>query len=203
MGRRKHSPQPEGGERSPRVLIVSGSRLERMRLASRLADEKCGGVQDCGLADSAKAAIAALDEGKYDVAIIRCDLPDGSGVELAKALSKRGGGPASILLTEKPTLEQAVQAMRSGALDIVSSSVDAGGLAAAMRGALERAKATREREARVERLTRVCKKLNHARHEVTRQVSSLCGDLVNAYQELSGQVLQIGIAGEFGSLIRQ
>lgn len=200
MARRKD--KAEKVER-PRVLIVSGNRTERMRLASRLAEDRCGGVQDCALADSAKAAIAALDEAAYDVAIIRCELPDGSGADLARALGQRAGGPAAILLTEKPTLEQAVQAMRSGALDIVSTAVDAGDLAAAMHAAMERAKAMREREARIERLTKVCRKLNQARHEVTRQVSSLCGDMVNAYQELSGQVMQIGIAGEFGSLIRQ
>ena len=202
MARRKPEPVLNEPPR-PRVLIVSGSRLERMRLASRLADRECGCISDCALADSAKAAIAAVDVRPYDVAIIRCDLPDGSGLDLARALSLRGGGPASILVTESPTLEQAVQAMRSGALDIVSTGITAGDLGASMRAALERSKALREREARIERLTRVCRRLNQARHDVTRQVSSLCGDMVNAYQELSGQVLQIGIAGEFGSLIRQ
>ena len=204
MARRKNIPEKaERPPARPRVLIVSGSRLERMRLASRLADRECGSISDCGLADSAKAAIAAVDGHAYDVAIIRCDLPDGSGVELARALSQRGGGPASILVAENPTVEQAVEAMRSGALDIVSTGVDAGQLGRSMRAALERARELKEREARIERLTRVCRRLNQARHDVTRQVSSLCGDMVNAYQELSGQVLQIGIAGEFGSLIRQ
>ncbi len=204
MARRKNIPEPVKAERPrPRVLIVSGNRTDRMRLASRLADRDCGGISECGLADSAKAAIAACDDQPYDVAIIRCDLPDGSGVELARALSLRAGAPASILLAENPTLEQAVQAMRSGALDIVSTGVTAGELGASMRAALDRARNIREREARIERLTRVCRRLNQARHDVTKQVSSLCGDMVNAYQELSGQVLQIGIAGEFGSLIRQ
>jgi DNA-binding response OmpR family regulator len=199
MARRK--PEPSRTER-PRVLIVSGNRTERMRLASRIAERDCGCIADCSLADSAKAAIAALDIQPYDIAIIRCDLPDGSGVELARNLAKRGG-PAPILLAENPTLEQAVQAMRSGALDIVSTGITASALGASMRAALERAKNVREREARIERLTRVCRRLNQARRDVTKQVSSLCGDMVNAYQELSGQVLQIGIAGEFGSLIRQ
>jgi DNA-binding response OmpR family regulator len=203
MARRRNTPEPvpaKGGQ-PPRVLIVSGSRLERMKLASRLADRDCGSVANCGLADSARAAIDAVATQHYDIAIIRCDLPDGSGVDLARALTKRGSGPAPILFTEHPTLEQAVQAMRNGALDIVSAT--GAELAASLRAAMDRARASREREARIERLTRVCKRLNQARHEVTRQVSSLCGDMVNAYQELSGQVLQIGIAGEFGSLIRQ
>ena len=213
MARRKNTPpsdapagqlQANQGRSMPtRVLIVSGNRTERMRLASRLADGECGSVSECGLADSAKAAIAAVEESRYELAIIRCDLPDGSGVDLSRRLTQRQAGPATILLSESPTLEQAVEAMRSGALDIVSSAAAGNELVAAMRSAFERARRSRDREARIERLTRVCRRLNQARHEVTRQVSSLCGDMVNAYQELSGQVLQLGVASEFAGLIRQ
>lgn len=214
MARRKPHPEPHdahgpndrsGGEghRSPtRVLIVSGSRLERMRLASRLADGECGSVSECGLAESAKAAIKAASQCKYDLAIIRSDLPDGSGIDLAREFS-RTAGPATIILTENPSLEEAVRAMRSGALDIVSSAAAGNELVASMRSAFDRARQARDREARIERLTRVCRRLNQARHEVTKQVSSLCGDMVNAYQELSGQVLQISIASEFNGMIRQ
>ena len=197
MSRRKNTPQDARAERPDdtgpqqralptRVLIVSGNKLERMRLASRLADGECGSVSECGLADSAKSALVAIEESRYDLAIIRCELPDGSGVELARRFTQRGGGPLPILMTEHPTLEQAVEAIRCGALDIVSSAAAGNELVAAMRSAFERARGARDREARIERLTRVCRRLNQARHEVTKQVSSLCGDMLNAYQELSG-----------------
>src|SRR5205807_1368176 len=42
-----------------------------------------------------------------------------------------------------------------------------------------------------------------ARHEITKQVSSMCGDLTNAYQDLSDQVTLLSTASEFNSLIRQ
>ena len=214
MSRRKNTPQderaqspgeprPQGRTLPARVLIVSGNRLERMRLASRLADGECGSVSECGLADAAKSALVAVEESRYDLAIIRCELPDGSGAELARRLSQRGGGPLPILMTENPTLEQAVEAIRCGALDIVSSAAAGNELVTAMRSAFERARGARDREARIERLTKVCRRLNQARREVTKQVSSLCGDMVNAYQELSGQVVQLGVASEFAGLIRQ
>ena len=155
MARRKNTPpsdapagqlQANQGRSMPtRVLIVSGNRTERMRLASRLADGECGSVSECGLADSAKAAIAAVEESRYDLAIIRCDLPDGSGVDLSRRLTQRQAGPATILLSESPTLEQAVEAMRSGALDIVSSAAAGNELVAAMRSAFERARRSRAR----------------------------------------------------------
>lgn len=189
----------------PRVLIVSGSRLERMRLASRLEAATGAGATlpgEFAQADSARAALKAVDAERYDLALVRCDLPDGSGMDLARALSRRQGAPATVLMTESPTLEQAVEAIRCGAVDIVSIAPSTD-LAASLRAAFERARVAREREARIERLTKVCRQLNQARHEVTRQVSSLCGDMVDAYQALSGQVLQISIASEFNSLIRQ
>lgn len=197
-----HDEHDHGPALPPRVLIVSGSRLERMRLASRLADGECGSVSECGLAESAKAAVKAASQAHYDLAIIRADLPDGSGIDLAREFL-RSAGPAAIIIAENPSLDQAVQAMRSGALDIVSSAAAGNELVAAMRNAFDRARRDRDRVARIERLTRVCRRLNQARHEVTKQVSSLCGDMVNAYQELSGQVLQISIASEFNGLIRQ
>jgi DNA-binding NarL/FixJ family response regulator len=204
MGRRKSHDSPDRADQL-RVLIVSGSRLERMRLASRLADTwggERGGVAECGLADGAKSALKAAAQARYDLAIIRANLPDGSGIDLAREFAV-SAGPAAIIITEQPSLEEAVSAMRSGALDIISCSAAAEELVSVMRSAIERARRTRERDARIERLTRVCRRLNQSRRDVTRQVSSLCGDMVNAYQELTGQVLQISTASEFGSLIRQ
>jgi len=122
-------------------------------------------VSECGLADSAKSALVAVEESRYDLAIIRCELPDGSGAELARRLSQRGGGPLPILMTENPTLEQAVEAIRCGALDIVSSAAAGNELVTAMRSAFERARGARDREARIERLTKVCRRLNQARRE--------------------------------------
>ena len=209
MARRKNStPGPEahpGDRPAVRLLIVSGSRLERMRLASRLAEGECGGISECGLADCARSAIKAAGQARYDLAIIRADLPDGSGIDLAREFA-RSAGPAAIILTERPSVEEAVNAMRSGALDIItcpSAGERPAELIAAVRGAFERTRRDRDREDRIERLTRVCRRLNQARHDVTRQVSSLCGDMVNAYQELSGQVVQISAASEFNSLVRQ
>jgi DNA-binding NarL/FixJ family response regulator len=187
-------------------LIVSGNRLERLRLASKLTDtvDHTGTqVAVCVQAETAKDAMLAIEGDQIDLALIKTELPDGSGMALTKDIVRSGRVPASILLAENPTIDQAVEAMRCGAVDIVSCRAAAGDLIVAVRSAFDRSKLARTREARIERLTRVCRRLNHARHEVTKQVSSLCGDLVNAYQELSGQVLELSIASEFNGLIRQ
>lgn len=206
MSRRKSQPgpgEPSGHARPPaRVLIVSGSRLERMRLAARLADGECGSVGECGMAESAHAALRAAATVQYDLALVRAELPDGSGLDLARQFAQ-GSGPAAIILSDQPTLDQAISAMRAGAVDLLPISAAGDELAAVVHAAFQRARRAREQEARIQRLTKVCRRLNQARHEVTRQVSSLCGDMVNAYQELSGQVQQLSIASEFNSLVRQ
>lgn len=187
------------GPSLPRVLIVSGSRLERMRLASRLCDT----VGACVQADSVRAALEAAEGQRYDVALIGGHLPQGAASELARELGRRDPGTTSMLVTDNTSLEQAVEAMRSGVVDIVPSRATREELAARVRSALGRGRVAREREERIERLTRVCRQLNSARHEITRQVSGLCGDLANAYQDLSDQVILLSTASEFNSLIRQ
>lgn len=205
MARRK-SPSHESPvkiSRVPRILIVCGNKLERMRLAAKLTESQDGstGAAECVLAESAQEALKTSQSDHIDLALIKSELPDGSGLALTQELSRRG--QISILLSENPTLDQAVEAMRCGAADIVSSKAVAADLIASVHAAFDRSRMARDREARIERLTRVCRRLNQARHEVTKQVSSLCGDLVNAYQELSGQVLELAVASEFNSLIRQ
>ena len=192
--------------RVPRVLIVSGNRLERMRLAAKLTDvvDHTGShLAVCVLAETVKEAMKTIESDHIDLALIRTELPDGSGLTLTRELARTGRVPASILLAENPTIDEAVEAMRSGAVDIVSCRAAAAELILSVRTAFDRSRMARTREARIDRLTRVCRRLNQARHEVTEQVSSLCGDLVNAYEELSGQVLELGVASEFGALIRQ
>lgn len=214
MARRKGSdPTPPApiplkpeAPRVPRVLIVSGNRLERLRLASKLTDvvDHTGShIAVCVQAESCKEAMSTIESDQIDLALIKTELPDGSGLTLTREIARRGRCPASILLAENPTLDQAVEAMRCGAMDIVSCRAAAADLIASVRTAFDRSRQARTREARIDRLTRVCRRLNQARHEVTKQVSSLCGDLVNAYQELSGQVLELSIASEFNGLIRQ
>lgn len=211
MARRKNDSQDPAKDNSrsipqriPRILIVSGNRLERMRLAAKLSEvSDHSQVAVCVLAESAKDALKAIQADQIDLALIRTELPDGSGLTLTREICKRGRVPASILLADNPTIDEAVEAMRCGAVDIVSCRAAAADLILSVRTAIDRSNTARTREARIERLTRVCRRLNQARHEVTQQVSSLCGDLVNAYQELSGQVLELSIASEFNGLIRQ
>ncbi|MEX2218345.1 MAG: hypothetical protein WD749_06250 [Phycisphaerales bacterium] len=184
---------------TPLVLIVSGSRLERIRLVSRLGNCPVRCIQ----AESVQAALRATETQPCQLALIGGALPAGDAATLARALAKREPSSVSMLIADAPTLAQAVEAMRAGVIDIIPSRTTQGELAARVRSALERSRPARERDARLERLTRVCRKLNHARHEISRQVSGLCGDVASAYHDLADQVTLLSTASEFNSLIRQ
>lgn len=182
-----------------RVLIVSGSRTERERLAARLS----GRAISCAQADSVGTARDALRTGAYDLAIVQAKLKDGLGTEVALEASGRSGTVATIILADAPTLDEAVMAMRSGASDVMPSTLGAEEFVERVRAAAGRARLAREREERLERLRRVCRRLNTARRDVTRQVSTLCTDLTTAYQDLSDQMTHVATASEFNSLVRQ
>lgn len=191
-----------------RVLIVSGNRSERTKLAARLCDASANDgvatvVGSCEQAASAAAALELIHADHFDLVLIRADLPDGSGLELARRVSGLGSGPAPVLVVDALNATQAIEAMRCGAVDVISAKSTPTELSATVRAATAKARASYDKDARIARLTKICKQLNQVRHEITTQVSTMCGDLVNAYQELNGQVSSICVASEFSAIIRQ
>lgn len=186
-----------------RVLIVSGNGAERERLRELLTDADAGLRVECALCGTLAAARRELGRATYEVALVRAALSDGSGDELARELSEAASPTAVVLMMGRPTLEETVGAMRSGAADVLSERADSGEVLARVQAALERTRRVRGLALRHDRLRRLCRKLNSARREVTEQVGSLCDDLTRAYQEMADQLTAVAVAGEFGGLVRQ
>ncbi len=153
-------------------------------------------------ARSLTEARARLTEKSVDLALINPNLPDGSGLDLAEELNKSRRITATILIGEKPSVESAMQAIRVGASDYMIKPLDLEDANRRVRSVLSKQKRNRDQSQRVRRLRRLCKKLNQARVDVSKQVDILCNDLVTAYQELAGQMQQVVQASEFGAVIR-
>ena len=68
---------------------------------------------------------------------------------------------------------------------------------------MKRAQRVRKRDARVDRLSKLCHKLDNARREVSGQVGDLCNDLVEAYRDLSEQFGDVKLATELNAVMRQ
>lgn len=155
-------------------------------------------------------AAANLDEAReialtksIDLALVDIKLPDGDGMELAEELHRRDPEMQSIVMTGKPSLKRAVEAMRLGSCDFVSKPLDINEISTCVERALRRRADGTKSQARVQRLKKLCRKLNHARHEVTQQVDILCNDLVTAYQELAGQMKHVQVTSQFKAILDQ
>ncbi len=189
------APAPE--TEPPRVLIVCSKRAEREGFAQRLSPWRVEAV------DSADAARRSLVRELFDAALIDADLPAGAGLKLAGDIAGAEAGVAVVVLAENPSVDLAMEAMRLGAADIVSPRLAGAECQGRVRRAIDRSSGLRTRDARIERLQKVCRKLNDARQQVTRQMGLLCNALVEAYQELTDRVSNVALASEFNSLIRQ
>lgn len=189
---------PDAQTLPPRVLVVAAARVLRDLVAAHF-DESGATVTQVAGPDDARAR---LDETvPYDILLIHSGLA--AAEELAAETAERRPGVSVVLLGEAPDLHEAVRAMRSGAVDVLSPRLQREEFLARINAACTKARRARGREDRVERLRRLCRQLQTARTEMSRHIESLCEDLAGAYRDLSDRMNDVALATEFGSLIRR
>lgn len=189
----------KSGGRTFRVLLVDHEPHALQALAECLEGPRVELLQAPTLA----AARKAMAQAPIDLALIEPNLVDGSGLTFAAELKRRCPSTQSIVITGQPSLERAIEAIRAGAADFIVKPLDLRELNERVRHVLASRRADQRRLARIQRLRRVCKKLNEARQEVSQQVDILCNDLVTAYQDLAAQMQQAVQTGEYALLARQ
>ena len=181
------------------VLIVE----DEPDIREALGDALKGGpivVHEAGTLDSARGI---LKDEPVDLVLIDVSLPDGDGLDLSAEVYGEDPDIETIIMTGQPSLERAVEAIRVGASDFLSKPLNLSELNQVVNHALQRRSDKSRQNAKIKRLTHLCRKLNKARHQVTQHVDVLCNDLVSAYQELSGQMKQIEAVSEFKSSIAE
>lgn len=191
----KHPAEPQRARRRQRfgVLVVDDEADIREMLGDALNQANLRIHTAASLADARRIA----NDHRIDLALIDVKLPDGDGLDLAREIHAGDPSVHSILMTGAPNYDRAVEAIRAGCADFLAKPIDLGQLTRGVDRALtRRAEESRSAE-RIARLKRLCKKLNHARHEVTQQVDVLCNDLVSAYQELADQMKNVQATTSF------
>lgn len=191
-------PDPQRSERSLRVLLVSIDGDTRRMLAP-IAQELCGG---CEMVSTRAQALDAL-LAPADIVIIDDGLPDGGWADVLPAALATNQHIEALVVSERLTVDLAVEAMRSGASDLLARPIDAREATACLRAALAKAIASREREREKVRLERSNRRLRSDRSQMTEQVNVFCNDLVGAYQELAEQVSHMSLSSEFTAIIGQ
>lgn len=192
------------GSLTPRVLVVSGSRVERESITAKLTKR---GMEVEPVATPADA-LAAIATEKFDLAMVQTTLGSGRGLELVRGLRELDGGLGIVMLARKADLDDAVRAMQAGVLDYFVGKIDTAALASRVEQAVARARQQRTEQQRSERLRRVCRDVNaHIPKgpvsEPALESPDLDTDLATAYRNLTEQMAHVGLTAEFNSLIRQ
>ena len=96
-----------------RILIADDE--ESIRFVLREALESAG--HQVHEVESGDAALEALASGRYDLAFLDIRMPGPSGLELLDRIDALGVDTAAVIITAQNTMENAVEAMKRGALD--------------------------------------------------------------------------------------
>jgi DNA-binding NtrC family response regulator len=89
-------------------------------------------------AETGSTALAVLREHVPDVVLLDLELPDMNGIEILRAIGKRGLPCAVIVVTAHGSVKVAVEAMREGAYDFIVKPFAPDRLLVTVRNALER-----------------------------------------------------------------
>jgi two-component system response regulator PilR (NtrC family) len=112
---------PAPPARKPRILVVDDERSLREMLSIVLGREG----YDVTTAEDVGSAIEQIRRGPLpDLLISDLRMPDGSGVDVLRALKERSPASVGLLLTAFASADTAVEAMRLGAVDYLTKPFD-------------------------------------------------------------------------------
>ncbi|MCC5830536.1 MAG: response regulator [Phycisphaeraceae bacterium] len=151
-------------------------------------------------ADDPHEADQLLHHHRVDVVL----LSPGKGDDAAQWLDRLAsapGRPRVILLSDGSDMDHIVSYIRAGASDVLAKPLDPAQLKLRVDAATELTRKRAHAQRRFRRLRKMCRNLAESRKKVSRQVDTLCGDLVNAYQELAEQVQHVVQTTEYAAVI--
>ena len=105
-------------ETKPTVLVVDDEQRSREGLRRLLRDK-----YEVVLAESAAAALEALDRGPVDVMLSDVRMPGGDGLSLLRQVRAKHPATACVLLTAFGSVETAVEAIKLGAQDFIMKPI--------------------------------------------------------------------------------
>jgi DNA-binding NarL/FixJ family response regulator len=112
-----------------RVLVVDDHPIWRDAVAR---DLEAGGVEVCGTAGDVAQAVRVAKATRPDVVLLDLQLPDGSGVDVARHLAVFDPPPRILVLSASGEQRDVLDAMAAGATGYLVKSAGAGELLAAV-----------------------------------------------------------------------
>lgn len=117
-----------------RILIIEDDEDLREGLAFSLAMDGC----ETSCAGTKREGMEQLKKGRYDLVLLDCNLPDGSGYDLCTEIREYGDMPL-FMLTARNTEMDEVKALELGAADFMSKPFSLAVLKARIRKILQSA----------------------------------------------------------------
>ncbi|GAB4546494.1 MAG: hypothetical protein Tsb0013_05370 [Phycisphaerales bacterium] len=167
--------QPD--QRSPRVITI-GLDAHADELIASLCEEHRS-------APDQQRCWSWLHTGDFDALVIGPACGRDEAIHLARRLSGSDLAARPVFAHPDPSVTFSVDAMRSGAVDLIGTPIQTEQARSALDRAREQADLARSRRRRVERLKKICQRLHASREDANRQVDVLCSDLASAYQEIA------------------
>ena len=168
--------------RAPRVLSIGLDQAAHASLETI--------TNDLHHATNAAACWEYLDANDFDAVVIGPGIERNEAISLASRLASSDHAARPVFADPDPSVTFSVDAMRSGAVDLIRTPIQTEQARVALDRAREQADLTRSTRRRVERLKKICQRLHASREDANRQVDVLCSDLASAYQEIARQMPQ-------------
>lgn len=175
-------------ERSVEILVVENDIDLAEMIERHLRD-----ALTCRVTHAATAAEAVREEltARHDLVIASMSLPDADGLTLVRELRVSNECPI-VLTADKPTIEEAVEAMRLGVIDLLKKPFDMVDLSTSVSKAAKREARRRRERVRHRRLRRLVSRIICERKDLNERLELICKDFVHAYRQLAQKVTDSG-----------
>ncbi|MCY3779688.1 MAG: response regulator transcription factor [Chloroflexi bacterium] len=124
-----------------RLLLVDGNGVNRYTLSKAL--QRVGYM--VAEADSGEAALERYAKGDFDLILSEIALPGISGIELLQGVKKQSQDAIVILVTDEVNVDQAIQALRHGATDLLVKPYSSEDIRECVERGIENARSLRRR----------------------------------------------------------
>lgn len=136
-----------------------------------------------------------------DVVLLGSDGANPEAFAWVSGLQQTALPPSAIMLSGERNFEHLADFIQAGGTDVLTKPLDAEQLRLRVAQSASRSRQYAGTVRRYRKLRKVCRNLTQARKQVSDQVDMLCGDLVNAYQELAEQVQHVVQTTEYSAVV--
>ena len=139
-----------------RLLLVDDDGVNRYTVSKAL--QRIGYI--VSEVSNAEAALEQYGSGDFDLVLAEVNLPGSSGIELLRNLKQRVPDAVVILMTEDPSTETAIQALRFGARDYLVKPISSEDIRESIERGIEAARSLRRRRRLLDTIERTVSDLS-------------------------------------------